>query len=237
MKHAIVAVAAALISWPLAAADAPEDFRARLSEFIGPDLPIGAISETPLADVYEVTAGNRVLYVAMKDELILVGSLYDTERGVNLGEEKQNEITRRMAEEEIGKLSVDDMVVFKGDESKRHITVFTDVECGYCRRLHQEVPQLNEAGIEVRYLAYPVISQNSYPNAVSVWCADDQQTAMTQAKLGRQIESRTCDNPVDAQLELGRKLGVRGTPFLVLDDFSVIPGYVPAKELIRQMGL
>src|SRR5690606_35917916 len=179
MKRVIVAAAAAFISWPLAAAGTPEDFRARLSEFIGPDFPIGAISETPLANVYEVTAGNRVLYVAMKDELILVGSMYDTQRNVNLGEEKQNEITRRIAEEEIGKLSVDDMVVFKGDESKRHITVFTDVECGYCRRLHQEVPQLNEAGIEVRYLAFPVISQKSYPNAVSVWCADDQQTAMT----------------------------------------------------------
>jgi thiol:disulfide interchange protein DsbC len=231
------AIAAILLTGAVNAAEVPEGFEKKLSEFIGPDYPISAIAETEFPEVFEVTAGTRVLYVAIKGDNLLLGNVFDMERRVNVGEEKQAEITRKIAEEEISQVPLESMVIFKGEETKRHITVFTDVECGYCRRLHTEVPELNEAGIEIRYLMYPVISERSYPNAVSVWCAEDQQTALTQAKLGQPIEEITCDSPVDAQLELGRKLGVNGTPFLVLDDYTLIPGYVPAKELIAQMGL
>ncbi|GJL83096.1 MAG: thiol:disulfide interchange protein DsbC [marine bacterium B5-7] len=221
----------------LAASDIPENFEQRLSDFIGPDYPISAIAETPLDNVYEVTAGSRVLFVSMKDELLLIGNIFDTNRGVNLGEEKQKEVAKKLAEEEISQIPLDEMIIFKGKDSTRHITVFTDVLCGYCRRLHKEVPELNKAGIEVRYLMFPAISEQSYPNAISVWCADDQQKAMTDAKLGKPVQAKTCDNPVEQQFAIGRKLGVRGTPFLILDDYTVIPGYVPAEELIKMMHM
>lgn len=237
MKKTLLAATTLLASLAAVADEAPEDFREKLTALIGDRMPISAIAETELPGVYEVTAGNRVLYASVKGDLVMVGNLFDVSRGVNVGEEKQNEITRGLAEEEIGAMSTEQMVVFSNGSAKRHITVFTDVECGYCRKLHQEVPALNAAGIEVRYMLYPVISERSYPNAVSVWCAEDQQTALTQAKRGQAIEPLSCDNPVDAHMEIGRKLGVRGTPFLVLDDFSVIPGYVPASDLIAQLGL
>lgn len=237
MKKLTCAAIAALGCASVAAQDVPEDFRGKLSSLLGERMPIETIADTPIPGVYEVTAGGRVLYATSKDELLMVGSLYDVERGVNVGEEKQNEVASRKAEAEIGAMSVDDMVVFKGEESKRHITVFTDVECGYCRRLHQEVPALNEAGVEIRYMLYPVISERSYPNAESVWCADDRQTAMTDAKQGKRIERRECENPIEKHMEIAAKLGVRGTPFLVLDDYTVIPGYVPADNLIQQLGL
>lgn len=233
----LAAIAAVMFYAAGAAAQSADEFRERLSEFLGPDFPVSAVAETPLPGIFEVTAGNRVLYVGIKDDFVLIGNLFDTARGVNVGEQKQNEVARSIAEQEIGALPLDEMVIFEGVDSRRHITVFTDVECGYCRRLHQEVPELNAAGIDVRYLMFPVLSQNSMPNAESVWCADDQQTAMTQAKLGRRIEPQTCDNPIQSQLEIGQKMGVRGTPFIVLDDYSVLPGYVPAKDLIARMGL
>lgn len=233
----LAAIAAVMFYTAGAAAQSADEFRERLSEFLGPDFPVSAVAETPLPGIFEVTAGNRVLYVGIKDDFVLIGNLFDTARGVNVGEQKQNEVARSIAEREIGALPLEEMVIFKGEESRRHITVFTDPECGYCRRLHQEVPELNAAGIDVRYLMFPVLSQNSMPNAESVWCADDQQTAMTQAKLGRRIEPRTCDNPIEEQLEIGQKMGVRGTPFIVLDDYSVLPGYVPAKDLMARMGL
>ncbi len=237
MKQLLFAAAAALIAVPSAAQEASEHFRTQLTELLGERMPIETIANTPLPGVFEVTAGGRVLYASVQDELVLVGSLYDVERGVNVGDEKQNQLASRMAEEKLAPLSTDQMVVFKGEQSKRHITVFTDVECGYCRKLHREVPELTEAGVEIRYMLFPVISERSYPNAVSVWCADDQQSTLTKAKQGRPIEPRTCENPVDEHMKIGRELGVRGTPFLVLDDYTVIPGYVPAKELLAKLGL
>ena len=237
MRKLIPTAFAVLACTAATAQEAPENFRENLTALLGERMPIETIANTPLPGVFEVTAGGRVLYASVKDEFVMVGSLYDIGRGVNVGEEKQNELTSMKAEEEISQVPVDQMVVFKGEESRRHITVFTDVECGYCRKLHQEVPQLNEAGIEVRYMFYPVISERSRPNAVSVWCAEDRQSALTTAKLGKPIKSLQCDNPVAAHEEIGRKLGVRGTPFLVLDDYTVIPGYVPAPDLIAQLGL
>jgi thiol:disulfide interchange protein DsbC len=238
MKFLKLAASAALMSFAVnAAAQDADELRQRLSLFLGPDFPVSAVEETPLPGIFEVIAGNRVLYVGIKDEFVLIGNLFDTAQGVNVGEQKQNEVARNIAKQEIGESPVEDMVVFKGDETRRHITVFTDVECGYCRRLHLEVPELNAAGIEVRYLLFPVLTQNSMPNAESVWCAEDQQTAMTDAKLGKAIEQLSCDNPIADQLEIGRKMGVRGTPFIVLDDYSVLPGYVPAADLIARMGL
>ncbi len=114
------------------------------------------------------------------------------------------------------------------------IFVFTDVDCGFCRRLHQEVGKLLNAGIRVRYLAYPRSGLNtpSYQKMVNVWCAPDRQTAMTAAKQGKIITMRQCDNPVAEQYALGQKIGVRGTPLLILSTNQVIAGYTPAAELI-----
>jgi len=111
--------------------------------------------------------------------------------------------------------------------------VFTDIDCGYCRKLHADMDKYNAQGIRVRYLFYPRagLRSESYRKAVSVWCADDRKAAMTAAKTGRPLPARSCVNPVADQYNLGRQLGVRGTPALVLEDGEIIPGYVPPDKL------
>jgi len=131
------------------------------------------------------------------------------------------------------------MIVFGPDAPKRYITVFTDIDCSYCRKLHNEVAELNEAGIQVRYLAFPRagIGSKSHKKYESVWCNDDQQTALTSAKSGASVPSANCTNPVAETYKLGQEVGVRGTPTIIFDDGTVAPGYVPAKDLIKRMGL
>ena len=124
-------------------------------------------------------------------------------------------------------------------ETKAKIAVFTDIDCGYCRKLHQEVPDMNKLGIEVSYLAYPRagFGSDSYKKYVSAWCADDKLGAMTLAKNGKSIPSKNCDNPVDEQYHLGRAIGISGTPAIVLESGRLIPGYLSADKLGKALGI
>ena len=133
----------------------------------------------------------------------------------------------------LDRVDASDMVVFAPEEPKTHITVFTDVDCGYCRKLHSEVEQLNNLGIEVRYMAFPRGGMQSPAAQVmqSVWCADNRQQAMTSAKQGKTVEEKTCANPVAQEYELGKQLGVQGTPAIFLANGVMIPGYQPAQQL------
>ena len=131
------------------------------------------------------------------------------------------------------------MIVYKAKDEKAHITVFTDVDCGYCRMLHKEVPKLNEAGVTVRYLAYPRagIGSEAYTKMVSIWCSADPKEWLTQAKLGADIPENKCANPVAEQYKLGNEVGVRGTPSIILSSGEFLPGYLPAAELVKHLGL
>ena len=140
----------------------------------------------------------------------------------------------------LGELREEDAIVFSpAGERKAYVNVFTDVDCGYCRKLHQEMAEINALGIEVRYLAYPRAGKDSdsYHKIVSAWCANDPHRAMTELKLGQNIPRRTCANPVEAQMDLGNQLGVNGTPALLTEDGRLIPGYLPAASLAEALGL
>jgi thiol:disulfide interchange protein DsbC len=133
------------------------------------------------------------------------------------------------------------MIVMAPKETRSTITVFTDVDCPYCARLHQDVPELNRNGIKVRYLLYPRAGEGSktYRRSVAVWCAPDRIKAVGIAKNGGQLEMRTCANPVDDHYRLGERLGISGTPTIFLENGKKIPGYVPASQLIaivREQG-
>ncbi|MGB1142028.1 MAG: DsbC family protein, partial [Halioglobus sp.] len=135
----------------------------------------------------------------------------------------------------------EDMIIFSPEgETRTHISVFTDITCGYCRKLHQEVPELNRRGIEVRYLAYPRagLGTPGFAQLVTAWCAKDPREALTQLKNGEQVPAQSCaDNPVAAQFELGQAVGVRGTPALVTEDGTLVPGYQTADQLMVTLGL
>ena len=117
------------------------------------------------------------------------------------------------------------------------LNVFTDATCGYCRKLHNEMDILNDLGITVRYLAFPRQGLNSkvYSDAVSIWCSDNPQEAMTQAKAGGNVASTSCENEVAEQYNFGKAIGVNGTPNIILPDGTVIPGYQPAQALLTAL--
>jgi thiol:disulfide interchange protein DsbC len=206
-----------------------------------PDLIVESVKQSPMKGVYEaaLAGGGPVFYVSADGKHMMVGDLYEIAPGglVNLSEQAQDVERQKM----LASVSIDDMIVFSPrGQVKASVTVFTDVDCGYCRKLHEEVPALNAKGIEVRYLAYPRagIGSPSYNKIVSAWCAVDQQNALTKLKQREPIPTNICaGNPVAAQFALGGKMGVRGTPALVLDSGRLLPGYMPADRLAAELGV
>jgi thiol:disulfide interchange protein DsbC len=188
-----------------------------------------SIEPTPLAGLYEVVVGSNVVYMSADGRYMLQGELIDVQRRVSLTEPRRREATRSVIEA----LGEDKMIVFTPEKVKHVVTVFTDIDCGYCRKLHKEMDQYLSEGIKVRYMMYPRAGagSESYRKAVAVWCAEDRNAAMTDAKNGKAVEMKSCDNPIDQHMDLVRQLRARGTPFIVLEDGSTQPGYVPAKRL------
>jgi len=217
----------------------PDQVRQKIHD-ARPDIPINQVAESKtIKGFYEVTLpDSTVLFVNADATHFIVGDLFRIEKDgfVNVTEEKRNTVRKDL----IDGVDPAEMVVFAPQgEKKASITVFTDIDCGYCRKLHQEVPELNRMGIEVRYLAYPRsgINTPSYDKFVWAWCAENQQQALTRAKSGEDIEHVTCDNPVAAQYMLGGEVGVTGTPAIVFEDGRLQPGYLPAARMAERLGL
>ena len=213
-----------------------------------PTLVLMSAKQIPGQDLYEVElTSGEILYSTSDGQYFVYGSLFQATQGelVNITAKRSDE--KRLAL--VDKLDAKDMVVFasKGEE-KAVINVFTDVDCGYCRKLHREVPRLNELGVTVRYLAYPragVYSDQkrtqftgSYKKLKSVWCDADRPAAMNKAKATGFIkENLNCEAPIEEQLALGAEFGVRGTPAIILQNGELLPGYMPADELAKKIGL
>jgi len=196
---------------------------------IVPGVTVEGIHNTPVEGLYEVTIGPRVLYATADGRYVIQGNLLDLESRKNLT--KPAEIRARQAV--IRSLGDDQLIRFNAKNQKHVITVFSDIDCAYCRKLHSEIDQYLDAGISIHYLLYPrtQVGSPSYDKAVSVWCADDRKEALTRAKLKDEVVPKTCDNPVRRNMELGAAFGVEGTPALLLESGEMLPGYIPAKSL------
>ncbi len=204
-----------------------------------PGMPVANIQRTPMDGIYKVTvAGTNVVYVSADGNFLFTGKMLGVAPGEFVDVHEIDMIPMRR--ERMAQVALSDMVVFpaKG-ELKAYINVFTDVDCGYCRKLHQEVPELNANGIEVRYLAFPRagIGSRSYTKIASAWCADDRLDAMNRLKSGESIPTISCESPVANQYNLGGEVGVNGTPAIVLADGTMLPGYLPADALIKRLNL
>lgn len=212
--------------------------RANLEKIIPSRMTITDIKLTEMEAVYEVSAGSETMFVYSKDKFVLIGEVFDADRRISWAQERRNKL-REKALVELDAMPESNMIIMGDPEGKRHVTVFTDTDCGWCQKFHQDVPALGEGGLKVRYLMWPRagLRSASYKEAVSVWCADDQGEAMTIAKNRQEVEPRECENPVAEHYALGHRLGVQGTPFVMLDDGKVLGGYVPAKELLSEAGL
>lgn len=204
-----------------------------------PDIPIEAVSSTPIPGIYALElAGGTVFYGTADGRYLFAGDLYELGENdlINLAEAGRTDKRRELMDTVAKK----DMLIFSpSGATKAAINVFTDVDCGYCQKLHQEVPALNAMGVEVRYLAYPRagVGSRSYQKIVSAWCAEDPNAALTKLKARESIPDATCPNPVAEQFELGREMGVNGTPAIVLQNGRLLPGYMPADDLAQAIGL
>ena len=191
------------------------------------------IRATPLDNLYEVTFGGRLVYLTADGRYLIQGKMIDLETRTEITEDRLSELKSAA----LAKVGEDRMIIYGPEDAKDTVTVFTDIDCGFCRKLHGEMARYNEENIRIRYLFYPRagIGSDSYNKAVSVWCADDRRAAMDKAKAGKDVPAKTCDNPVQEHYELGQTMRISGTPALLLEDGEMIPGYVPAHKLRRAL--
>lgn len=206
---------------------------------IRPNLPIEDIYFADVAGLVGVDLPDgTTLYMTADGKHMLLGDLFA------VGEELQNVTEQRRSIKRkalIDGVALSDMVIFPPQgEVLAVLNIFTDVDCGYCRKLHNEIADYSAYGIEVRYLAYPRegLDSETATTMRSVWCASDPTVAMTRAKNSQRVAQRDCpNNPVDAQFALGRRVGVSGTPAIVTASGELFPGYIPAPQLAERLGI
>ena len=205
-----------------------------------PDLSYEVLKLSPVPGFYEVqVAGGPILYVREGGEYFFDGALYQARPGMFVNLREQDLIAKR--KQALEAMSESDMIVFApAGKPKATLTVFTDVDCAYCRKLHKAVPELNAMGIEVRYLAFPRagLGSDSYRKAVTAWCSDNRQETLTRLKNGEDVPEKLCENnPVAAEFELGQELGVNGTPASILSDGTLVPGFRSAADIASILGV
>lgn len=196
-----------------------------------PDMEITDIKKSPATGLYEILLGPEVLYATADGRYILQGDLIDMQQKRNLSEEQRSHARENL----LGSISADEYIEYSPAERKHTVYVFTDIDCGFCRKLHRDMAELNKLGIAVRYLAFPRagIDSVTYKQMESVWCAVDRNKAMNEAKQGMKVSEKTCVNPVARQYALGQDIGVRGTPAIFSEQGLSISGYMPPDKLLQ----
>ncbi len=220
-----------LACFGLAHAEDDSEIRTKL-EKIMPGITIESVGVLSNTGLYEAVINGEIVYFTNDLRYVIQGDVVSLETRQNITENKRISLRKQA----LASLNEADMIVFSPDEPEKiehTLTVFTDIDCGYCRKLHQQMDDYNDLGIQIRYMAFPRagIDSESYDKAADVWCANDRKKAMDDAKDGVNVSADSCDNPVKSQYNLGRKIGVQGTPALFLESGQMLPGYVPPKRL------
>ncbi len=223
-----------LASSSLALADTAEQTaRAAISKLV-PNAVIEAIAPAPIAGFQEVVMNGQVLYVSNDGKYLLQGNLFDINNKMDLTDKREGGL-RKTALSGYGK---DKRIVYPAKNPKHTVTVFTDIDCGYCRKMHNEMSAYNAAGITIEYMFFPRagIGSDSYKKTVSVWCAADKVRALTAAKNGSDPAEKTCANPIADEYNLGLKVGVSGTPAIYSADGTQIGGYLPPDQMLQRLN-
>ena len=235
-----LAIAAAVLSagWMLLAglgshaAEAPASGVAAVSARIAGSRPED-FRVSPVPGIYEYRHGAEIIYVTEDGRFAFTGDLFSMADRVNITEARRKELRQKM----LADLPESSMVIFAAARPRHTITVFTDVDCVYCRKLHSQIAEYNRLGITVRYLAFPRNGPGteSWTKAQQVWCAADRQAAMTRAKLGEKLVAARCDDPVAREFSLGQAMGIEGTPGILTSAGDLLPGYLPPDVLIKEL--
>lgn len=239
MKHILSRTAilvAALFTVSVAWSDDAElaSVREKISSMF-PEIKAENVFAGPLDGWYTISKGAIVAYVSADGRYLMQGDMIDLEEQVNLTENSRNEARRAL----LASYPEDQMIVFKPEKKRYSIAVFTDIDCSFCRRLHDQMDEYLAAGIEVRYLLYPRNGPTSpsWAKAEQVWCAEDRNLALTEAKLDHDFDSRDC-NPevVGKHYAMGQDVGLSGTPALVFEDGTLVSGYMPPAQLAEALA-
>lgn len=211
----------------------PEDRARQAILSINPNVAIELIDAAPVPGFREVVVSGQTIYVSDDGKYLLQGSLFDVEHKRDLSQAGVSKVRRDL----VAQVPARDRIVFAPANPRHTVTVFTDVECGYCRRLHEEIAEYNKRGIAIEYLAFPRMGLDSDDARlmVSVWCSADRRKAITDAKAGRPVPPRECENPVAAHYQLGQRIGLTGTPLILARDGTQMPGYMPPDALLAML--
>jgi len=227
---AFLGIILALCGGNARADDAQELERVKLNlTTILPNVRVDEIRATPVVGFYEVTIGPRVVYVTGDGRYLLQGELIDLELRKSLTMPR----LQNLKLSSVDALGEANMLVYEPAETQHTVTVFTDIDCAFCRKLHKNMDDYLSRGIKIRYLLFPRAghSSASYIKAVSVWCAADRKEAMTRAKTGQPVAPAYCQHPIQEHMRVGVQMGVTGTPALLLDTGDLLPSYLPADQL------
>lgn len=200
---------------------------------LNPNVTVETVGAAPLPGFREAIVGGQVVYVSDDGRYLFLpgagGALFDTRAQKNLSEAALAGMRTRL----LATIPQSERIVFAPKDPVHTVTVFTDVECGYCRKLHSEIAEYNAQGIAVEYLAFPRmgIGSEDFEKMVSVWCADDRNAALTRAKDTGKVIDKDCKNTVTMQYDIGQRVGLTGTPMILAEDGTQLGGYVPPKAL------
>lgn len=245
LKTAPALILSLLLMAPAAvcAADSPEsgdgaaDAAAHIAQLREKYAQADEVLPTPVPGLYELRFGYRIAYVDASGQFAFMGSgdLQDVSNGENLTEARRTALRRGLVES----LDEWDTLDFLPEDIRHELLVFTDVDCGYCRRLHQQMAEYHELGIGIRYMAFPRSGPDTdtWSTMQSIWCAKNRPAALTRAKAGGFVRKQRCDSSsVERHYDLGRDIGLTGTPALVTPDGRMIPGYVPPGRLAAMLN-
>jgi len=190
---------------------------------------------SPIPGIWELVRGTEIAYVTSDGKYAISGDLYDLGRNDNLTDVRRKDIRMRL----LASVPESDMLIFSPRDPKYTVTVFTDVDCAYCRKLHSQIAEYNRLGVRVRYMFYPRSGPNteSWTKAEQVWCSTNRNEALTRAKLGEELKSpKSCGNsPVARDYAMGQQFNVRGTPAIVMNNGEMLGGYLPPMELVQHL--
>jgi thiol:disulfide interchange protein DsbC len=235
----VLALILCAASFGLRAAQPPEagDARVALLKLLPAGSKLEDLRASPIPGIYEFMQGADVSYLTADGKYFLDGNVYDMNSRQNLTEERRTHARLAM----ISAIPESEMLIFAPKNPQYTITVFTDVDCQYCRKLHSEMAELNKLGVRVRYMFYPRTGPNteSWKKAEVVWCSANRNEALTRAKTGAALDmniSKNCDaSPVAREYALGQSIGVRGTPAILTERGDYIAGYMPPRELVQEI--
>jgi thiol:disulfide interchange protein DsbC len=212
-----------------------KDPRAEIAAKIPGGAKAEELKESPIPGVYELARGTDIAYVSADGKYAIAGDLYEMESSTNLTEKSRRSERVKL----LASMPESQMVVFAPKDTKYTVSVFTDIDCNFCRKLHSQMAEYNRMGVKVRYLFYPRSGPNteSWTKAEEVWCSNNKGDAMTRAKRGEAVRAaKSCStSPVARQYELGNEVGVRGTPAILLENGEMLPGYLPPQQLLKHL--